>query len=192
MNVKRRCWIAACALIAYSAILIKFVVFEAAPIIHIGHLRLKFNGPHTGPGNFTPFKTICPSLNGRTNHLIAMVNLFGNIVPFMPVGFLAPLAFWSMTWQKALVLAIAVGLAMEGMEVVFRVGIFDVDDRILNAFGVMISYWAYAMFNQRMRPRLRSSKKSAALQSCWLPIQPRLQRGLSSPAILVIPSQSSF
>jgi glycopeptide antibiotics resistance protein len=157
MNVKRRRWIAACALIAYSAILIKFVVFKAAPIIHIGHLRLKFNHTHTGPGNFTPFKTIFPLLNGRTNHLIAMVNLFGNIVPFMPVGFLAPLVYWSMTRQKALVLAIAVGLAMETMEVVFRVGIFDVDDRILNAFGVMIGYWAYAMLNQRMRPRLRSS-----------------------------------
>ena len=28
MNVKRKRWIAACALIAYSAILIKFVVFK--------------------------------------------------------------------------------------------------------------------------------------------------------------------
>jgi glycopeptide antibiotics resistance protein len=157
MNVKRKRWIAACALLAYSAILIKFVVFKAAPIIHIGHLRLKFNGPHTGPGNFTPFKTIFPLLSGRTNHLIAMVNLVGNIVPFMPVGFLAPVVYWSMTWQKSLVLAIAVGLAMEEMEVVFRVGIFDIDDIILNAFGVMIGYGVFAMFNKRIRPRLRSS-----------------------------------
>lgn len=33
MNVKRKHWIAACALLAYSAILIKFVVFKALPII---------------------------------------------------------------------------------------------------------------------------------------------------------------
>jgi glycopeptide antibiotics resistance protein len=143
------------------------VVFKAAPIIHIGHLRLKFNGPHTGPGNFTPFKTIFPLLSGRTNHLIAMVNLVGNIVPFMPVGFLAPVVYWSMTWQKSLVLAIAVGLAMEEMEVVFRVGIFDIDDIILNAFGVMIGYRVFAMFNKRIRPRLRSSKKSAALLNSY-------------------------
>jgi glycopeptide antibiotics resistance protein len=159
VNLKRRRWIAACALIAYSAILIKFVVFKTAPIIHIGHLRLKFNGRHTGPGNFTPFKTIFPLLSGRTNHLIAMVNLFGNIVPFMPVGFLAPLVYSSMTWQKALVLAMAVGLTMEGMEVVFRVGIFDVDDILLNAFGVMIGYWAYATLSQWMGPRLRHPTK---------------------------------
>jgi glycopeptide antibiotics resistance protein len=149
MNVERKRWIAACALIAYSAILIRFVVFKAAPIIHIGHLRLKFSGPHIGAGNFTPFKTIFSLLNGRTNNLIATVNLVGNIVPFMPVGLLAPFLYRSMTWQKSLVLAIAVGSAMEGMEVVFRVGIFDVDDIILNAFGVMIGYWVFTTFNNR-------------------------------------------
>jgi glycopeptide antibiotics resistance protein len=127
------------------------VVFKGAPILHIGHLRLKFNDPHTGPGNFTPFKTIWPLLNGRTNHLIALVNLLGNIVPFMPVGFLAPLVYRKMTWQKSLVLAIAVGLVMEGMEVVFRVGIFDVDDVLLNALGVMIGYGIFAVFVRRFR-----------------------------------------
>lgn len=151
VDVKRKRWIAPCALIAYSAILIRFVVFKDAPILHIGRLRLKFNGPHTGPGNFTPFKTIWSLLNGRTNHLIAMVNLLGNIVPFMPVGFLAPLVYRKMTWQKSLVLAIAVGLAMEGMEVVFRVGIFDVDDVLLNALGVMIGYGIFAVFVRRFR-----------------------------------------
>jgi len=156
MDEKRKWWIAACALIAYSALLIRFVVFKAAPILHIGHLRLKFNGHHTGPGNFTPFKTIWPLLSGRTNHLIAMVNLVGNIVPFMPVGFLAPFIYRRMTWHKSLVLAVAIGLAMEIMEMVFRVGIFDIDDFTLNAFGVMMGYWVFAMFN-RKRPLLRSS-----------------------------------
>jgi glycopeptide antibiotics resistance protein len=66
----------------------------------------------------------------------------------MPVGFLAPFIFRRMTWHKSLILAIATGLAMETMEVVFRVGIFDVDDIILNAFGVMMGYWVLAMFNR--------------------------------------------
>jgi len=152
MDEKRKRWIAACAFIAYSALLIRIVVFKAIPIIHLGHLRLKFSGTHTGPGNFTPFKSIWPSLTGQTNHLIATVNLVGNIVPFMPVGFLAPLFYRRMTWQKSLILAIATGLAMETMEVVFRVGIFDVDDIILNALGVMMGYWVFAMFNRESGP----------------------------------------
>jgi glycopeptide antibiotics resistance protein len=152
MAKQRKPWIAACALTVYSVILIRFVVFKAAPIIHLGHVRLKFNSRHTGPGNFMPFKTIFPLLSGQTNHLIAMVSLFGNILPFMPVGFLAPFVNRSMTWQKSLVLAIAVGLAMESMEVVFRVGIFDVDDILLNACGVMLGYGIWVMFSKRVPP----------------------------------------
>ena len=153
MKAKRTRWLAACALVAYSAILIQFVVFKAIPVIRIGHLRLRFAGAHTGPGNFVPFKTIAPQLIGHGNHLIAMVNLMGNIIPFMPVGFLAPLVFRSVSWQNALLLGVFTGVSFEVMEVVFRVGIFDVDDVILNAFGVMAGYGAWVMFRRLTQPR---------------------------------------
>lgn len=93
MKAKQTRWLAASALIAYSAILIKFVVFKAIPTIRMGHLRLKFAGPHPGPANLIPFKTIVPQVMGQGNHLIDMVNLIGNIIPFMPIGLLAPLVF---------------------------------------------------------------------------------------------------
>jgi len=154
MKAKRTRWLAACALTAYGALLIRFVVFKDIPVIHIGHLRLRFAGTHTGPGNFVPFKSIVPLLSGQGNQLIAMVNLFGNIIPFMPVGLLAPLIVRSISWQKALVLGVVTGLSFEVMEVVFRVGIFDVDDIILNAFGVMAGYGVFVMFKHRAQPRL--------------------------------------
>jgi glycopeptide antibiotics resistance protein len=155
MKAKRTRWLAACALIAYSAILIKFVVFKAIPIVRIGRLRLRFAGPHTGPGNFVPFKTIVPQLIGEGNHLIDMVNLFGNIIPFMPIGLVTPFIFRSISGQKALVLGVVTGLTFEVMEVVFRVGIFDVDDVMLNAFGVILGYGLFVMFKRRAQPRLR-------------------------------------
>ena len=154
---KRTHWVATCAFILYSTILINFVVFKAIPTIHIGHLRFKFAHPHTGPGNFVPFKTIVPELTqliGRENDLIDMVNLIGNIIPFMPIGLLAPLVFRSISWQKALVLGVVTGLTCEVMEVVFRVGIFDVDDIILNGLGVMIGYGVFVMFTRRAQSRL--------------------------------------
>src|SRR5437899_10347777 len=154
MKAKRTRWLAGCALIAYSAILIKFVVFKAIPTIRMGHLRLKFAGPHTGPANLVPFKTIIPQLNGQGNHLINMVNLVGNIIPFMPIGLLAPLVFRSISWQKALVLGVVTGLTFEVMEVIFRVGIFDVDDVIMNAIGVMVGYGVFVISKRRAQPRL--------------------------------------
>jgi len=154
MKAKRTRWLAACALTAYGALLIRFVVFKAIPVIHIGHLRFRFAGTHTGPGNFVPFKTIVPQLLGQGNRLIDMVNLFGNIIPFMPIGLLAPLVVRSISWQKALVLGVVTGLTFEVMEVVFRVGIFDVDDIMLNALGVMAGYGVFVMFKRRAQPRL--------------------------------------
>ncbi len=154
MRVKRTGWLATCALIVYSAILIDFVVFKAIPTIRIGHLRLRFAGPHTGPANLVPFRTIVPQITGRANHLIDLVNLLGNIIPFMPIGFLAPLVFRSISWKKALVLGVATGLTCEVMEVIFRVGIFDVDDVMMNAFGVLAGYGVFAMFRCVAQPRV--------------------------------------
>ena len=140
-------------LIVYSAILIKLVVFKTQKplIIKPLHLRIKFTDHGTGHTNFLPFKTIWPYLHGRPNGLIAFVNLAGNILPFAPIGFLVPFVYRKMTWQKSLVLAVAVALAMEGLEAVFRVGIFDIDDVILNAFGVMTGYCVFAIFEKDRR-----------------------------------------
>jgi glycopeptide antibiotics resistance protein len=153
MKTKRTRWLAACVLIAYSAILIKFVVFKAIPTIRVGHLRFRIAGPHTGPGNFVPFTTIVPQLMGRGHPLIDLVNLIGNILPFMPIGLLAPLVFRSVSWRKALVLGVLAGLTCEVMEVVFRVGIFDVDDVILNAVGVVAGFAVFALFKRLAQPR---------------------------------------
>ena len=153
MSAKRTRWLAACALIAYSAVLIQLVVFKDIPTIRIGHRIFRIAGTGTGPSNFVPLKTIVPLLTGRVNHLIAMTNLLGNILPFMPIGLLAPLVFRSFSWQKALILGVATGLICEVMEVVFQVGILDIDDVILNALGVVLGYGTFAMFNRRAQPR---------------------------------------
>jgi glycopeptide antibiotics resistance protein len=85
-----------------------------------------------------------------------MVNLLGNILPFMPIGLLAPLVFRSVSWQKALLLGVVIGVSFEVMEVVFRVGIFDVDDVMLNAFGVMLGYGASVMLNRRLSSSVKT------------------------------------
>lgn len=125
------------------------MVFKAIPVIRIGHLRFKFAGSHTGPGNFIRFKTILPQLMGTGNHLIDMMNLVGNIILLIPIGLLAPLVFRSISWQKALLLGVVTGLSFEVMEDVFCVGIFDVDDVIPNAPGVMAGYGMFVIFKGR-------------------------------------------
>jgi glycopeptide antibiotics resistance protein len=138
-------------LIVYSTILIKVMVFKDVPTIRIGHLMLNFGGTHEGPANLVPFKTILPYLLGEKGWMIAGINLVGNIVLLVPIGFLVPFVYRNMTWKKSVVLAVAAGLAIEGMQAVFRVGIFDIDDIILNGIGVMTGYWAFTILAKWMR-----------------------------------------
>ena len=81
---------------------------------------------------------------------------------FMPIGFLVLLVYRRMSWKKALVLAVAVGVTMEVMEGVFRVGSVDVDDVILNALGVMSGYWICRVWEMRKETVLSSPSRVRA------------------------------
>src|SRR5688500_13372635 len=105
-------------LIAYSAVLIKVMVYKDVPMIRIGSLMIYFGGSQTGPANLVPFKTILVYLLGEKGLMIGGINLVGNIVLLMPVGFLVPLIFRNITWKKTLAVAVAFGFAIEGLQVV--------------------------------------------------------------------------
>jgi glycopeptide antibiotics resistance protein len=145
-------------LIAYSAALIKVIVLKDMPLIRIGRLRFNFGGAHEAPPNLIPFRTILQYLHREKGLMIAAINIVGNIILFVPVGFLLPLVYRNMNWKNCLTLAVATGLAIEGMQALLHVGIFDIDDVILNGFGVMIGYWVF-----RMLTRKRSVRKTVLL-----------------------------
>ena len=155
--------ISAFILIAYSAILIKVMVFKDLPTIRLGRLRFNFGGTQEGPANLVPFKTILPYLLGEKGFIIAIINLVGNIVLLVPIGFLVPFVYRNMTWKKSLALAVAAGFTIEGMQAVFRVGIFDIDDIILNALGVMVGYWAFTIVTKSMRSMKSASRVKRSL-----------------------------
>jgi glycopeptide antibiotics resistance protein len=139
-------------LVAYSAVLIRVLVFKNI-LFSIGPLRFRFT-QDAGDPNFVPFKTILPYLRGEHGSLIASLNLVGNIALFAPIGLLLPFVYRSMTWLQALAFAVAAGLVIEGMQVTFRVGVFDIDDLILNGLGVMIGYTAFRLWRKAKRPPL--------------------------------------
>ena len=68
-------------------------------------------------------------------------NLLGNIFVFMPLGFLMPMIGYSYRkFYKILIISFLVSLNIEVLQLIFRVGIFDVDDLILNTLGGVIGY----------------------------------------------------
>lgn len=130
-------------LIVYSALLVNVMVFKYIPMIRIGPVMLQFGGTHEGAANLVPFKTILPYLSGESGFLIAFINIAGNILLLVPFGFIVPFVDTGANWKKVLLIAAGTGLVIESIQALLRVGIFDIDDVILNGLGVMIGWWLY-------------------------------------------------
>lgn len=142
-------------LIAYSALLIKVMVLKDVPLIRIGMLKLNFGGTLEGPANLIPFKTIIAYGHADKGLLIAGINLLGNIILLVPFGFLMKALFRNLSWQNKILIAVGAGLAIEGTQVMLHIGIFDIDDVILNAIGVVVGYWKFDLF-QKWFPTIKS------------------------------------
>lgn len=70
-----------------------------------------------------------------------VVNIFGNVIAFMPYGFLLPLLnrayrrFYSIG-----ILSILFSLVVETAQLLLKVGVFDVDDVLMNSLGGILGY----------------------------------------------------
>ncbi len=92
--------------------------------------------------NIIPLKTIIDFLTAGYNINSIITNLVGNIVAFMPMGFLLPKVFKRFgRFHKVLVISLFVSLLIEVSQYISGVGASDIDDVILNVLGAVIGYW---------------------------------------------------
>ena len=93
--------------------------------------------------NFIPFETVANyvTLFKDGAYGLAIYNLLGNFVLFLPMGALLPCVFKRLDrfWKVTLCVLIMV-ISVEIMQFALRVGIIDVDDVIFNLSGAMIGY----------------------------------------------------
>lgn len=74
----------------------------------------------------------------------ALYNLAGNVAAFLPFGLFLPL-LWKRTrhFVTVVLCTLCFSLAIETVQLIFRVGSFDVDDLILNTLGGAAGYLLY-------------------------------------------------
>lgn len=87
--------------------------------------------------------------------LFFLINLVGNVVVFMPFGFLVPVMYreqrkdvvyrghYFRSMLFVLLLGFLFSLVIEFVQLVTKVGCFDVDDLFLNTSGVLLGYIIY-------------------------------------------------
>ncbi|MBO5836821.1 MAG: VanZ family protein [Oscillospiraceae bacterium] len=105
--------------------------------------------------NLIPLKTIrmyiSMAKNSDSAYLFrhAVVNLVGNVVMFVPLGFFLPyIARRLRSFWKTVLCALVLILAIETIQYFTLLGACDVDDLILNLAGVILGYISWKILRQ--------------------------------------------
>lgn len=132
----------------YILVVIKVIIFkypfeELLKIAASWRSDVIFEG--LGTANFTPFKTIKMYIE-YAHKLNSVENLAGNVLVFVPFGFLFPLTAWE--GDRFFVMLLNAFVFVTGIEV-FQLfsafGAFDVDDILLNCLGAALGFGLYRL-----------------------------------------------
>lgn len=148
-------------LVLYGYVLIRIILFKFRPVeltVLWDRMKISLDHPDTilwrlHHGNLIPFAEIIRSVDEVSVH--GLVNLFGNVLIFMPFGLL--LGFLSagrkISARGAFCISFVLSLSLEGAQLLYMIGQFDVDDLILNASGGWLGFMLFLML-RRAVPRV--------------------------------------
>lgn len=103
--------------------------------------------------NLEPFQEIRRYLRYRKRLGMEyfVVNIFGNILAFAPFGFFVPVVSPSNRhFASAVLYSFEFSLLIELVQLSFQVGIFDVDDLIMNTLGGVVGYLVFLLVKKRI------------------------------------------
>ena len=101
---------------------------------------IMFSSEETINFNLIPFRSIGVQLT-HINEWWALKNILGNIISFIPFGFLLPIVYNKInSFFKFFASNILFILFVESFQFFTRIGCFDVDDIILNFVGSLCGY----------------------------------------------------
>lgn len=129
----------------YLLILIRVIVFKY-PLQQLQEIVSSWRRDVFWEGlneaNFQLFKTIKMYIRHWNNRGInSFGNLIGNVLAFIPLGYMLPRVFKSAeNILICMLFALFLVLGMELFQLFSAFGIFDVDDILLNCLGAVIGY----------------------------------------------------
>jgi glycopeptide antibiotics resistance protein len=143
-------WIGWGLFLPYSFVLL-FKLLLGRPAVYFYDLKYLFetgdwHSIHGGLINLVPFRSTIRYLTefDSYNLDIVLMNTLGNVIIFIPFGFLLPLLFKQINNVKmASKIFIKFILLIESLQLLTFTGVFDIDDIILNMLGALIGYGSF-------------------------------------------------
>lgn len=144
-------------LILYGCLVIYFVLFSD----RLGRVE----GYSTYRYNLVPFEEIKRFIVYRSYVSLGsfLLNLVGNLLVFFPVGFLIPI--WRLEKTgciRIIIYSFLFSLCIETLQLITRVGVFDVDDLMMNTVGGLLGWICYCITRfvyHRMREKNKRREK---------------------------------
>lgn len=141
--LKKVCFI---IFLLYMLFLMKIILFKYTGIGRLVEEIVNGNLEGFRSFNFIPFCTFQEFGNMMANGEFyrGFVNLAGNIVVFIPLGYFLPLLFGKYRNIKTVILmGFTVSCLFEICQYIFYLGSTDIDDIILNVFGAILGIICY-------------------------------------------------
>ncbi|MDO4995971.1 MAG: VanZ family protein [Bacilli bacterium] len=136
--------------VTYAVLLVLYIMMILNMTIFDRHMS-KFvwqgwdNYYKYGGLNIIPFRTILKYIIEIKQYWprFFIINIFGNISIFMPVQYFMIKVFGNLSFKKYLLINIIMISLIEILQFVTSCGSLDIDDLILNVFGMSILYYLY-------------------------------------------------
>lgn len=134
----------------YLAALVRIVLFKGLFFFRIVPASNYYKRHHANSTytdyNLVPFRTIKFFLSDSVSTSAAFFNLAGNILLFVPLGFLLPLVIRSSaTFLRTILSTMALSVCFEIYQRTAQIGKADIDDVVLNTIGGVIGYGIYSI-----------------------------------------------
>lgn len=125
--------------VGYIIVMSKILFFKYIPLTDV------FNSDREviRSVNLIPFHTINRYYTNFSNSSIALLNVIGNILIFIPLGIYLKIFKKDINFIKCVIIAFLTSLCVEILQFGFGIGITDVDDIILNTLGGAIGFIIY-------------------------------------------------
>jgi glycopeptide antibiotics resistance protein len=104
--------------------------------------------------NYIPFNTIRTYLFNFDHYNLDawLYNTFGVVFLFAPLGFLLPATFINVKSIRTVVLiTLSISMFIEVLQRFTNLGVFDLDNIILNILGATLGYWTYKSISKNIK-----------------------------------------
>ncbi len=137
-----------------SKVVVAFIVYIAALLYIVFLEPTRSNGEHYAPPIWMPLESTYSFITGADGSirywLFFLLNFLGNIVLFMPFGSLIDaLSGTPANKFRVIIAAFFFSLSIELLQLIFRIGVYDADDILLNTLGAYVGLCVYRYLVKR-------------------------------------------